>query len=199
MASTSKLENHLTKQYFGDGLLDVFVGVGLALIGLSWLFEVIALSAIVPAVMMPLWKPLRQKLMEPRTGFVEFGTKKKRKEKEALAKWLVFGVVLLLTEVSVLFFFDRQTLMGSDLLTTVVPGMPSVLIAIPLAALAFYPGIGRFAFYGFLSIFFGALAMLDIAVEPGHAIFLTGLSITLVGAGVIWRFVEKARKMDSGE
>ncbi|NVJ69975.1 MAG: hypothetical protein HWE08_06460, partial [Alphaproteobacteria bacterium] len=61
MTHLSKMEGLLTRQFFDDGLLDMFVGVGLALIGIAWLSGLLALGAIVPAVMMQYWKPLRQK------------------------------------------------------------------------------------------------------------------------------------------
>lgn len=199
MTHLSKMEGLLTRQFFDDGLLDMFVGVGLALIGIAWLSGLLALGAIVPAVMMPFWKPLRQKLAEPHIGTVDFSDSHKNKGKEALTKWVAFGIVVLVVEVSALFAFNRVSLSSLDFLKDLVPALPSVLIAIPLTATALYLKIGRFALYGTLSVFFGFILLVDtgINLEPGHAILFTGVCTALIGFGAFRHFLQNAREMDA--
>ena len=68
----NQLEIALFRSYWDDGLLDLLCGFGLLLIGLGWALDQVALAAALPALLVPLWGPLRRSLVEPRAGFVEF-------------------------------------------------------------------------------------------------------------------------------
>lgn len=199
MANMSQLENRLFKHYFDDGLLDMFIGVGLALLGAAWLCEMVALGAIVPVVLMPLWKPLRERLVESRAGSIKFKAERQVQNKASFTKWMLFGIVILASEVFIIFVVDRETFLDSDWFIQLVPGLPSILIAAPLVVVALYLGIGRLCFYGVLSAGFGLLVMIDTAIEPGHAILLTGVSTLLVGSLVFFQFIRKSQLASQDE
>ena len=57
MAQT--LEERMFARYWGDGALELLSGVGLLLIGIGWLVDQVALAAVVPAVLVPLYQPVR--------------------------------------------------------------------------------------------------------------------------------------------
>ena len=75
------LEGRLFRRYWDDGLLDLLVGVGVLLIGIGWVCDQVALAAFTPALLVPLWRPLRARLVEPRLGAVEFADKRVRRQR----------------------------------------------------------------------------------------------------------------------
>ena len=181
MAKLSKLESELFSKYFDDGLLDIFIGLAVALIGVLWIIELVALGAMVPVLLMPFWNPLRQRIIEPRSGVIAFKVERKAATKSAFTKWLLFGLVLLITEIAILVIPATDGLLDSSLVTLLIPALPAMLIAIPLTLVAIYFKIGRFSFYGTIAVFFGLLATYDIGMEPGHTLLLTGVFILLFG------------------
>lgn len=190
MAKLPKLEQRLFTEYFDDGLLDLFIGTGIALIGFMWLLELVALGAVIPVLLAPFWKIARQKVVEPRAGVISFRTERNTENKSVFTKWALFGLVILITEIVLLVAPGSKGIRSSELLASIIPALPAVLIALPLTLVAFFLKLGRFAFYGTLAVIFGMLATYDLGLEPGHTLLLTGLAIFLSGLMVLHRFLK---------
>jgi len=191
MTKLSKLEQRLFTEYFDDGLLDLFVGTGIALIGFMWILELVALGAIVPVLLAPFWKIARQKIVEPRAGVISFRAERKAENKSVFTRWALFGLVILITEIVLLEAPGSKGIRNSDLLASMIPALPAILIALPLTLVAFFLKLSRFAFYGTLAVIFGMLATYDLGLEPGHTLLLTGLVIFLLGLMVVHRFLNE--------
>jgi len=77
---TSKKKTYMS--YHQDGLLDIFIGTYIIIIGLS-IFTLTILEystwflmpAIFPAIMIPIWMSAKKKITMPRIGYVNIGNK----------------------------------------------------------------------------------------------------------------------------
>ena len=123
--SKNLVESRVVRMFWNDGLLDVLAGSGLVLMGVAWLFDLVPLGAIGPAILIPIWKPLRARFTEPRLGYVEFSDTQQRRNRTFLAVAIGLGVVTLVAGVAVY----RVVINGFELFTPrTVPALPACII-----------------------------------------------------------------------
>jgi MFS family permease len=178
----SKLERHTHALYWSDGLLDLLAGVGLVLIGVAWIVDVVVFGAIAPALLLPLWGPLRRRVVEPRRGYVELGEDRQR----AMVR-LTLGLLLA----------GGGTFAGALVayrvgleMAILVRTLPGALVGMAALAIAGALELRRFAGY--------ALGLVGVAIgsglagfNPGWAFVAGGVIAVGVGVGLLVSFLRR--------
>lgn len=181
----SKLERKIFQTFWDDGLIDLFAGVGVLLIGLAWWRALPVMGAIVPALMIPLWKPLRDRWIEPRLGLVEFSETRMRTNRRWMNGSVVGGVVVLLLALAVYFTKGRA---APHELSHMIAALPAALLAVMATLVAVMLSCVRFLVYALVLL--GASAVgLVLKWEPGSILVLAGGIITLMSLFVLLRFL----------
>lgn len=181
-------ETRLFRAYWGDGALDLIAGVGVALIGVGYLFE----QMLAPVVVVPLafaaWFILRSKVVEPRAGYVEFARRRRQRSAREAAGAVAAGLGVLALVGAIVAGLGG----GASTVDQWVDALPAFLVAVAALVAAGLTRSVRFAAYAALLAAAGAAA---VAVETGPAIpFLVGGSIVFVtGAVLLARFVAESR------
>ncbi len=106
---TSDLEQIEKQAYHSiweDGLIDVFVGLALVLIGFFWISQDSGYGALVAPILVPFWTVARKRISEPRRGVVNLSAERMAKENKKLAGLMLFGVATLIIGV-VWYFIGR--------------------------------------------------------------------------------------------
>ena len=179
------LERRLYRHYWDDGLLDVFSALGVLLIGVLWLRDLPAAAAIVPALMVPLWGPFRQRFVEPRLGFVEFSDSRERQNRKRLKLVVYFGIIALIAALEL--YFHRE-LLPEIPGTRLVAGLPAMLLAIPAAMTALLIASTRFLVYSVVLLVAGSAgAFLDLS--PGAIMTIAGALMFVIATAVFARFL----------
>ena len=92
-STKSSVESKIVKMFWNDGLIDILAGMGVFLIGIAWQFNYVVLGAVAPALLVPLWKPLRQKITEPNLGLVEFSDRQQVRNRSFLVVAIGLGIL----------------------------------------------------------------------------------------------------------
>ncbi|MEZ5998012.1 MAG: hypothetical protein R3B98_04900 [Hyphomonas sp.] len=185
--SSDTLESRLFRRSFDDGWLDVLVGSGIVLIGLSWLADMVAIGAVIPAALFPFWKAGRQKLIEPRQGSVAFGETRQAETRRSLAGWAAFGAGVLALELC-LFLLQHRGILAMPQMADMIVGLPALLVGVGLLA-GLMIGARRFAVYAALAGAIGiAGAMMNVG-DPGWLILAIGLVILAAGTAMLVHFL----------
>ena len=183
------LESEAYQDSFADGLIDLFIGLGLASIGILWLwFEPVAgLAGVFAAVVAWALVPIRRRIVEPRVGYVRWTAPRLKWERKQL--WLLFGLgsAALLTGVGlVLSIVNGDGDTSGD--RNVVAGLPAVLLAIGAFVLAATSGFKRLWGYGAV-LLSAAIVTILIEAGPGGSLLAAGAAIGVVGVVLLSRFL----------
>lgn len=181
----NQLERRLFRQYWDDGLLDVFSGVGVLGLGICWAVGLVAVGAVVPALLVPLWVPFRRRFVEPRAGMVEFADQRVDQNRRGLAGSALIGLVAL-AAVAALAFWAAPNPAGP--LRAMAPALPALLLGLMAVVAGLILGLPRFVVYAGLF----AVAGLGVAVtdsRPEVAILAVGLLVLASGAWRMSRFL----------
>lgn len=176
-----RLERRTNRLFWDDGLLDLFGGLGVLFIGMSWLGDVVPLGAAAPALAVPLWVAARKRFTEPRLGLVELSEPRQRKNRAFTVGTLVAGVFTLALAAGV-FFFAADQVPG-----TFVPALPGVLLALPVAATALVLQLPRLLVYAAALASTGA-ACAALDCDPGWAFVVGGAVAFSYGARLVYGF-----------
>ena len=179
------IENRVYRVYWNDGLLDVFAAVGVLLIGIAWTFDFVVGGAITPALLIPLWGPFRQRVIEPRLGMVEFTEKRERTNRSRLLLVILLGIGAFALVVSLYLLRNRLALEPS---VSFIAGLPALLLAIPAALTAMLVSTGRFLVYAALLVIAGGVGA-NTGWEPGPILVSAGIPILIIASTVLLRFV----------
>lgn len=174
------LERQVFQQYWDDGLLDLFAAAGVFLIGVFWLRDLPVGAAIVPALMVPLWQPLRRRLVEPRMGLVEFTEARERRNQRMLKLVMYLGIAVLILGIEVYFFRDS---LPAQPTVALVAGLPALLLALLAVITTILIGSARFLFYAVVLAAIG-MAGAFLSWRPGAILAAAG-AVMLIFAGVI--------------
>ena len=186
MASHAEpLESRLFRHYWDDGLLDLFAGVAVVGIGIFWAFDLVALGAIVPAVLVPFWYPLRRALVEPRAGLVEFSDTRTGRNLRLGIGSALLGLAML--AVFTMLYFRVAPDPGT-LLPLVIAGVPAFLLGLLAAMAGLGLGLPRFLVYAGLLCVCGIGVVLADA-RPEVAMIAGGIMMVLSGAWLLGRFL----------
>ena len=188
--SLTEIERRAYQTIWEDGLLDVFVGAAVVAMGVSWVVGLAVWGALLPALLVPVWQVARKQIVEPRSGYVEFGPERKSREKRHLGVLLLLGVLTLLLGVGV-FWMVRANPRGLDsLLPEVIPALPAVLLGLGGALTGLLLGIRRFLVYAGL-LLVGGVVGAYFQAEPGWHFLVPGGVILIVGVGLLVSFLMK--------
>jgi len=185
MSAAVDLQNRVLKSSWNDGLIDLFAGIGVLLIGLSWQFDLVPLGSIAPALLIPVWQPLRRRLIEPRTGYMEFGERTRLRLSRSLLTMIILGVGTLALGVGIYLYAAGGVPMAG---VTVVAGLPAALIGLAALIAGNSFGIPRFPLYA-LVFMVGAAATILLGLEPALPMMAGGALAAASGALLLGRFL----------
>ena len=190
------MENALYRRSFGDGWIDVLTGLGLAGIGVCWLSGQMALTALVPAVLIPFWTIGRRRLIYPRLETPRFREAFRRAGEIRLAGWASLGAAVFLAELVILIAARRQGGELPSLARDYAVALPMLLIAIGLLS-GLLIGARRFVGYAATALLIGGTGVWLHIDEPGLLIAAHGVAILLIGLSLLFRFFS-AYPLESG-
>lgn len=198
MSAASPLENVLYARRFDDGLIDLFVGVGLTLIGLAWMLDAPVYGALVPAVLVPVWKLLRERWVGPRLATVRFSAERESETRGSMIGWLIFGACVLVTELVVVLFAGRSEASILERLDDAIVALPSALVAMGLLA-GLMIRAWRFAGYAAAALAIAGVGVLHGVEEPGALILATGILVLCAATALLVRFFRSHPLTDADE
>ncbi len=173
-----ELERKIYLSYHQDGLVDIFLGIGLILIGIILhpiLGEYVPTVAMVLIMLLvPVYAALKRATTIPRMGYVEFAPKRRTRFA------LLLLIIVLITNVPLLLII--MLTVGQQVSPVVFDFVTSFLLVI----LGFF-GTGLFVLIGILSEirrFFGYAVVTLILFIISHFLFLH-FALSMIGVGVI--------------
>ena len=191
------LEREAYQDSYSDGLIDLFIGLGLAAIGALWLWmeSVAGLAGAFAAAVTWALVPIRRRIVEPRIGYVRWTAPRLKWERKQLTLLLVLGTVALIVGVGlVLDIASGDDITRGD--RNVVAGLPAILLAISAFVLAATSGFKRLWGYGTLLLSAAAVTIL-IEVDPGGSLLTAGAAIGVVGLVLLGRFLRANPRRDT--
>jgi len=191
MSSTNleDLESEAYQESFSDGLMDLAVGLALAVIGAIWLwFEGQAgLAGAVGALVAWALVPIRRRVVEPRLGYVRWTAPRLKWERSQLKLLFWLGTVALLSGIALAQAMgDADRAAVSD--RNFVAGLPAILLAVGAFVLAATSGFRRLWFYGVALIGAGVVTII-IEAGPGGSLFTAGTAIGAFSVALLVRFL----------
>lgn len=187
MSAVSLLEDRLYARRFDDGLIDLFVALGLIVIGASWMLNAPVYGAIAPAVLVPVWKLVRERVIEPRMAAVAFSPDRVAKTRRSMLAWLIFGAAVLLTEIAIFLYASRTEGSILDRLSEVIVALPAALVALGLLG-GLTIGAWRFAGYAAAAMGIAVIGALRGVDDPGLLILIIGALVLGGAAALLARF-----------
>jgi len=183
------LEREAYQDSFSDGLIDLFIGLGLAVIGITWLWlePVAGLAGVFAAVVAWALVPIRRRIVEPRVGYVTWTAPRLKWERKQLRLLFGLGTVALLSGVGlVLSIVNGDGVTSGD--RNVVAGLPAVLLSIGAFVIAAASGFKRLWGYGTVLVSAATVTIL-IEAGPGGSLLAAGAAIGVVGGVLLSRFL----------
>lgn len=193
-APLAGLELRTNRAYWGDGLLDVLCGVALLSIGVSWVTHQAVFGAVVPALLIPLWKPLRARFTEPRLGVVELGEGRQQRNRDFMLLMLVAGVASFVLGVGAFLLVTHVP----DFSVYVVKAMPGLLVGLAALATARALQLRRFTVYGAITIAGAGVVAAVSILNPGWAFVAGGAACLVVGIVLVRRFAHAHPVAEAG-
>lgn len=191
---TSPLEARLFRAFWDDGLIDLFFGLGAMAIGICWATGLVALGALIPAVLVPFWSPLRRKLIEPRAGIVKFARARAESNRRMLRTAFLIGLGSL-TLFTALFWFAGPGQL--DIIRTFIAGVPAILVGAVACLVVLGLRIARFLLHALVFATCGvAIALID--GNPAVAIIAGGAIVALSGTWILIRFLRAEIETEEG-
>jgi len=187
LRNLGELEKSVYRTYWHNGLLDVLAAVGVLAIGLLWLWDRPVFAAIVPALLVPLWAPCRQRFIEPRLGMVEFTDNRDWRNRQLLRLTLVVGAACFALAVGIYLARDRLAF-GHDV--TFIAGLPAFLLAGMAALTAMLVASIRFMVYAIVLLLCGVTGA-ALGWSPGQIIVAAGIVLVAASVVVLARFFRR--------
>ena len=187
--SLGDLESRAYQDSFSDGLIDLFIGLGLALIGMTWIWfgAEAGLSGGIAAVVAAALVPIRRRIVEPRVGYVRWTAP--RLEWERRQKRLLFALVTVAMLSGVAVAQSLASGEGAAIADrNVVAGLPAVLLAVGAFVVAATSGFKRLWGYGAVLLSAGAVTLIFEA-GPGGSLLASGAVFGIVGLVLLGRFL----------
>ncbi len=177
-ASKSRVERGVVRSFWDDGLIDTLSGVAVLLIGICWQYDLVPIGAIAPAMLVPLWKPLRKRFTEPRLGYVEFSDAQESRQRSFLTWSIAAGFMTFAMGVGV--YFIVRSGGGRLPLGNWVAALPACLIGGLAAVTSLLILVPRFIGYA-IALVLSGISVVLLDQRPGVALIAGGLVVTSVG------------------
>ena len=192
MAAAS-LETELLRRHFDDGLLDLFAGLTIAGMGLSWVFGAFIYAAVAPALMIPLYMGARRRWIAPRTGAVDFTAGQKARGRSSLNRLtIVFSISAGLGLVA-FYLVDSGAMQRLEISANAILAVPGLVFAAAALVVAFALSLVRFAAYALVFALAAVLLHLPVEGAPGVDFALAALAPVIGGAVLLNRFLRAPR------
>ena len=181
-----ELEQRTYKATHYDGVIDVFVGVSMVVIGVTWIVIPNVLSGVTAGVAIAISPILawRRRFIEARTGYVMFTEPRRLWERRiyTTAAVLFGGFMLLARPLGSLQPEDIDWIMGPDSLVV-------WLVAAVLLLLGVLTKLTRVLVYSLVLTAAGAVPFMIATEAFGWPLLISGAVIVAVGSALIRRFV----------
>ena len=179
--------------YFGDGLLDLALGLGLIMVGVMMIFDQVAFAGIYIVLLVPIMQSIKKTVTVPRLASInltETDEAERRRKQVIITAFLTMTVLLGL----VTFLFFVMGAMARPPWFTQFAGAGLVGLGVGLMALmAWVIKAKRFFVYaGLTALIFAASDWFNIEVP--FAFIGLGILILLSGLEILRRFVGKYPK-----
>ncbi len=192
----SRVEARLYGSYWDDGLLDLFCGIGLLAIGIGWWLDLVVMAAIAPPILIPLWAPLRRRIVEPRAGYVEFSQARQSQTRTGLKMTFILLVGTFLLGLGLFLYLQRaespEPLPG---LAHYIAGLPAVLLAVGALIGGQITAARRFRTYALLLFLFGVTTIV-MGWGPAMPMLVGGISVTLSGSVLVVHFLRASAEFE---
>lgn len=183
------MEQAAYRSSYSDGIIDIFVGLSLVVIGAIWIWAegYGGLAGIVPGIMAPSLVPLRKQVVESRGGYVRWSAPRRRWERRNL--WGAFGagVATFLLGIAAYFSFEGS-MPGRDLLDDIAPGLLAFILAVVAIILSMMTESGRFLAYAAVLVG-GGLVAVAMELNPGWPLLAAGVAVTVAGGVMLVRYL----------
>lgn len=191
---TNPQEDYL--HYHNDGLLDIFIGVGILVVGLGMLTDIYyVFIAILPAIMIPVWRDAKKKYTAPRMKTIRFTEAQRTavRTKALLAGLLLAGMLVFLAGALTAVFWSQSTGMLPLWLQIFIKEYFWLILGVfgagVLSLIAWLYRLNRYIVYAALTLAIYASAH-ALSAPFWLTIVLTGATITIFGLGVLLRFMQ---------
>jgi len=183
----ASLEESTFRSRYDDGLLDLLAGLALLAMGLSIGTEMSGMAGVWAALIFPMWLGLRQRLIEPRTGYVEFAPERRAKLRRTQIILVLGGVFTLLGGVAVFVMTNREA-GGPGIMKQLGPIPFAIALALPALIGALLLGVHRwFVHAGVIVGLVSAGHVLDLPFRL--TLSTAGAIVLLIGVVILVRFL----------
>lgn len=178
------------KAFWSDGLLDLLIGICVLLIGLAWIYDLVALGAIAPAVIVPFWKPLRDRFTVPRVGNIQLSDSSNKANHHILIGSIIFGSIILAGGVA-LYIAKVSGFLGADFINPkYMAAVPAILFGVLAVFAAVITEQLRYVFYAGVCVVAG-VTVVAAGLDPGWALLAVGVAATVSGLIVLTSFIRQ--------
>lgn len=195
MIDLKELERKAYTSYYNDGLLEIFLGGTILLMGIALFFDVAYLFGIIPVLAMTSWAGAKRAITVPRIGMVRFGPQRRlRVKKEKFFFTIYFSITVLAG--LVVFILVSRSIDSARRIFGPYPLAPiGVIGALALVFLGYWKQIRRFHLYALLALaaVFGAP---ELGIEPPHYMAGLGILILVIGIALLTRFLSAYPRAD---
>lgn len=173
-----------------DGLVDIFAGIILLVMGFWMMTEMFWMGAIMVPLMLPVWRDAKKRITAPRLSHLQMTTEVTKRWNATLLMMLVLGFLALLLGL-VLFMLlvgGSETSWLRQWISSYFGLVIGVIGASLLATVGALNGLRRFYIYAALTlIVFSAMTFIEFHV--GIALIVLGGLIFLSGLIILVRFI----------
>lgn len=182
--SLGVIERRVYRAYWNDGLLDLFAAAGVLAVGVFWIVGIPVGAAITPVLLVPLWGPLRKRLIEPRLGMVEFSDARERRSAVLLRRAMLLGSGFFALGVAL---YSYRENLPADPPVSLVAGLPAVLLGLLALITTVLVATPRFLAHAAILVVAGAAGAL-LGVEPGWTLTAAGTAMLAIAVVALARF-----------
>ena len=195
--SLREIEKKTYMSYLQDGLLDIFVGVYILLVGIGILLLTMTdfsmwfiVPAIFPAIMVPIWISAKKRITMPRIGFVNFGVRGANKMMALFIGLMAAGLGAFMVLGMGAFTGQGWELTLKDFLISNIMIIIGIAAATISSLFAYTMGLKRLYGYGMLTLllFFTGYFL---AIPFEYFVVTIGLVIIISGFVLLMRFIRK--------
>ena len=191
----ASLERLTTVRRFSDGSMDVMFGLGVLLVGITWMLDMVTLGAAIPAMLVPLWVLLHRNVVLPRTGYAEPTEERQRVERSSLALTVLLGAIIFGQLIMAWFGGSVFDMLPESLVDIFLPGLPAALVALFALMGGLITRQKEGSDYALTLVGVAIVGGMN-ALEPGQILAISGALIVLQAARKFGRFLRANSRVD---
>ncbi len=186
MEDLQRVEEHTYRSVFDDGLVDLFavvvlLGFGIAMVTGSFV-------PMIPIYALPfLWPLIRKRWITPRMGYVRFSAGRRQKERRAMHKAVVAGLLVFLAGAALAITIGVQLI---PIRRQAVVHSIGLMFTLAMLTIMVTMRIRRFAVYA-TAMLLAAVAGVALGLSAEVYVNGIGAAVTVAGVAMLWRFARK--------